>query len=102
MAFIDWQFTAKCDDDSSDRFAIRSKPIMHRIAIASALWLLSISPNAQWLDWRTPGIPRTADGKPNLTAPVPKTPDGKPDLSGVWQAEVNPYRFNLIQDLKDE
>ena len=75
---------------------------MHRIAIASALWLLSASLNAQWLDWRTPGIPRTADGKPNLTAPAPRTPDGKPDFSGIWQPEVNPYRFNLIQDLKDE
>jgi len=75
---------------------------MPKIAIASALWLLSAALNAQWLDWRTPGIPRTADGKPNLTAPAPRTPDGKPDFSGIWQAEVNPYRFNLIQDLKDE
>jgi len=58
--------------------------------------------SAQWLDWRTPGIPRTSDGKPNLTAPAPRTPDGKPDFSGLWQPEVNPYRFDVIQDLKDE
>jgi len=76
--------------------------LMQRIAIVSALVLLPVSLSAQWLDWRTPGIPRTADGKPNLTAPAPKTPGGKPDLSGIWQPEVNPYRFNLIQDLKDE
>jgi hypothetical protein len=57
---------------------------------------------AQWLDWRTAGIPRTADGQPNLTAPAPRTADGKPDFSGLWQPEVNPYRFSLIQDLKDE
>src|SRR5439155_19481864 len=50
----------------------------------------------------TPGIPRTADGKPNLTAPLPRTPDGKPDLSGIWQVEINPYRFSLTQDLKYE
>ena len=75
---------------------------MHRIAIATALVLLPVSLCAQWLDWRTPGIPRTADGKPNLTAPAPKMPDGRPDLSGMWQPEPNPYRFNLIQDLKDE
>src|SRR5215472_1490269 len=44
---------------------------------------------AQWLDYRTPGIPRTRDGKPNLSAPTPRL-NGKPDLSGVWQAERTP------------
>ena len=39
---------------------------------------------AQWLHYPTPGIPRTPDGKPNLSAPAPKTSDGKPDLSGIW------------------
>jgi hypothetical protein len=75
---------------------------MQRLAIAAAIGLIPISLGAQWLDFRTPGIPRTADGKPNLTAPAPRTPDGKPELSGVWQPEINAYRFNLIQDLKDE
>ena len=75
---------------------------MDRIAIAAALWLLPVPLCAQWLNLPTPGIPRTADGKPNLTAPAPRTPDGKPDLSGMWQPEVNPYRFDVIQDLKDE
>src|SRR6266849_300674 len=40
---------------------------------------------AQWLDYRTPHIPRTADGKPNLAAPAPRTGDGKPDLTGLWE-----------------
>jgi len=40
---------------------------------------------AQWAQYHTPGIPRTADGKPNLTAPAPRTADGKPDLSGLWE-----------------
>ena len=75
---------------------------MPRIAIVAAVCLLPVSLCAQWLDVPTPGIPRTADGKPNLTAPTPRTPDGKPDLSGLWQPEINPYRFDLIQDLKDE
>ena len=39
---------------------------------------------AQWLEHPTPGIPRTADGKPNLTAPAPRATDGKPDLTGLW------------------
>jgi hypothetical protein len=29
-------------------------------------------------------VPRTADGKPNMTAPTPRTADGKPDFSGMW------------------
>ena len=43
-----------------------------------------------------------ADGKPNLSAPVPRTPDGKPELSGLWEPETSPYRFDVIQDVKDE
>jgi hypothetical protein len=39
---------------------------------------------AQWPPYPTPGVPKTADGKPNLNGPTPRTPDGKPDLSGVW------------------
>ena len=43
---------------------------------------------AQWLDHKAPGIPRLADGKPNLGAPAPRMPDGKPDLSGLWQGDT--------------
>jgi len=42
----------------------------------------------QWLNFSTPGTPRTPDGKPNLAAPVPRTAEGKPDLSGVWMHEI--------------
>jgi hypothetical protein len=45
---------------------------------------------AQWLNHPTPGIPRTPDGKPNLSAPTPRAADGKPDLSGLWQSESAP------------
>jgi hypothetical protein len=38
----------------------------------------------QWLGYPTPGVPRTADGKPDLAAPAPRTADGKPDFSGMW------------------
>ena len=57
---------------------------------------------AQWLTQPTPGIPRTADGKPNLTAPAPRTPDGKPDLSGLWSKVSPKYARNLAADLKPE
>ena len=54
--------------------------------LATIILLTSALPvSAQWLSLQTPGIPRTADGKPNLTAPAPKTADGKPDLTGLWR-----------------
>ena len=28
-------------------------------------------------------------------------PDGKPDLSGLWQPENTPFRFDVIQDTAD-
>ena len=46
----------------------------------------SLPLSAQWLHYPTPGIPRTPDGKPNLSASAPRMPDGKPDLSGIWKA----------------
>jgi len=41
--------------------------------------------DAQWLNQPTPGMPRTSDGKPNLTAPAPRAADGHPDFTGLWQ-----------------
>jgi hypothetical protein len=49
---------------------------------------LSTGAYAQWLNYPTPGTPRTRDGKPNLAAPAPRALDGKPDLSGVWMHEI--------------
>jgi hypothetical protein len=55
---------------------------LHRVLILAAVAVVIASPVApQWLTQRTPGIPRMADGKPNLSAPTPRTADGKPDLS---------------------
>ncbi len=50
----------------------------------------SLPLQAQWPDYASPSVPRTPDGKPNLTGPTPKTPDGKPDLSGIWQYQRPP------------
>jgi hypothetical protein len=49
--------------------------------------LLSTVAHAQWLNYPTPGTPRTRDGKPNLAAPAPRDAKGQPDLSGVWHVE---------------
>src|SRR5215831_10746784 len=44
--------------------------------------------SAQWLDYPTPGVPRTSDGKLDVAAPTPRTADGRPDLSGMWGWET--------------
>src|SRR2546428_9852025 len=44
---------------------------------------------AQWVNYPDSRIPRTKDGKPNLTAPTPRL-NRKPDVSGLWQAERSP------------
>ena len=69
-------------------------------AIAILAAALSAPLTAQWLNHPTPGIPRTSDGKPNLSAPTPRTPDGKPDFSGLWSKISPKYGRNIVADLK--
>ena len=74
---------------------------MFRTAVA--LLILAVVPaTAQWLDYKTPGIPRLRGGKPNLSAPVPRTADGKPDLSGIYQATNGGQFQNVAADLRPE
>jgi hypothetical protein len=61
---------------------------MIKFTALTALMMCAVFPAAaQWLNYPTPGIPRTADGKPNLSAPAPRTADGKPDFSGLWRTK---------------
>jgi hypothetical protein len=71
---------------------------MHKLA--TLLCVMSVSLTAQWPSHPTPGMPRTPDGKPNLSAPAPRSADGKPDLSGVWL--VKNGSFYLTSDLKPQ
>jgi hypothetical protein len=70
------------------------------LALVFASLILPATARGQWLNYKAPGIPRTADGKPDLAAPAPKTPDGKPDLSGIWEANSGGYGVNVASDLK--
>jgi hypothetical protein len=60
------------------------------MTVALFILLAPAAARAQWLHYPTPGVPRQADGTPNLTAPAPRTADGKPDLGGVWQLQAPP------------
>lgn len=63
--------------------SLSRRPFVLLIALIPALG------SAQWINYPTPGVPLTADGKPKLTAPTPKTRYGKPDLSGIWEPVKN-------------
>jgi hypothetical protein len=74
------------------------KPALYRLlAIVCVLSFVSTALSAQYLKHPDPRIPRTADGKPNLTAPVPRLPDGKPDLSGLWNAADGRFLTNIAK-----
>src|SRR6266545_461036 len=84
-----------------------------RLLLAALILTMGTSPaGAQWLDRATPGIPRTPDGKPNLTAPAPRGPDGKPDLTGLWKnarvvgrptpADLQPWVLDLASKYQEE
>ena len=62
--------------------------------------LLSTGAPAQWLNYSTPGVPRTRDGKLNLAAPAPRAADGKTNLSGVWH--VHPTSLAEMRRLYGE
>jgi hypothetical protein len=68
-------------------------------AVITTALLFVAAAQAQWLKFPTAGVPRTPDGKPNLSAPAPKQPDGKPDFSGVWVTKAG-YTGNIAKDLK--
>jgi hypothetical protein len=75
-----------------------------KAAMSVIVLVIMVTPvAAQWLNHPTPGIPRNADGKPNLTAPAPRTPDGKPDFSGLWdKGQSDGLAGNLTRGLRPD
>src|SRR5436309_2386994 len=97
VAWIDVQPSERQIDDErenrggsehADLVTIGRMKLMAAAALAAAL------ASAQWLNTPMPGVPRTPDGKVDVSAPAPKNADGHPDLTGVWTPNSRP-----LQDL---
>jgi hypothetical protein len=76
----------------------------HSTAAGAAL-ILSLLPApglAQWVKVPEAALPRTPDGRPNLSAPTPRLPNGKPDLTGVWRSNDNTFVRDIAANLKPE
>jgi hypothetical protein len=60
-------------------------PAFSRVVLTVILSAAFSNARAQWPNFPTSSVPKTADGKPNLTGPVPRTADNHPDLNGIWE-----------------
>jgi hypothetical protein len=60
---------------------------MNANKLSFLLVLFASGVSAQWVNYPSPGVPRTRDGKANLTAPAPRASNGRPDLSGLWHVQ---------------
>ena len=72
-------------------------------ALGTSIFCARVAPAmAQWSNVRTRGIPRTGEGKVDMSAAAPRISQGKPDLSGIWQADKESANEDLSDGLKND
>ncbi len=75
---------------------------MRRLQIIFCLIVVAGVSDAQWLNRKTPGVPRLKDGTPALMAAAPRLADGRPDLSGLWWVAPNATGSDFTRELRAE
>jgi hypothetical protein len=79
------------------RIGLRNRAAI--LTMAGALFCLANVADAQWPSYPWTNVPRTPDGKVDMTAP-PRRMDGHVDLSGFWMPADNvKHLLNLAADL---
>jgi hypothetical protein len=76
--------------------------MIRTLRVVAILFAISVVASAQWDPYPWKRVPRTADGKVDLSAAPVRTSYGKIDLSGFWMPD-NPTKFllNLAADMKE-
>ena len=75
---------------------------MKTLLLAALACAMSVPAGAQWITQPTRGLPRLADGKPDLKAAAPRTSDGTPDLSGIWRLDSQGFGNDVTSHLKPD
>jgi hypothetical protein len=66
-------------------------------ALIICISVCSAAPHAQWLNYKTPGVPRLPNGAIDISASAPRSANGTPDLTGVWRAELSTQESPKVQ-----
>lgn len=81
------------------RFMRRWTRLRSASLLGPLLFAASLPASAQWWLDVPDEVPRTADGRPDLTAPAPRFPDGTADLTGIWFQDTNKYTRDIAADI---
>ncbi|HMF97266.1 MAG TPA: hypothetical protein VKE96_23365 [Vicinamibacterales bacterium] len=75
---------------------------MKQAALVVIASLMSVVAEAQWLKQPTVGLPRNADGSPNLAAPAHACLTASPICRGSGGSILGAYGGNIVADLKPQ
>jgi hypothetical protein len=75
---------------------------MDTLRLSLCLLAAAAIASGQWLNRKTPGVPRLDNGALDMMAPAPRLGDGQFDLNGLWWVAPNETGSDFTRDLKSE